>query len=104
MSASLRSGDGNYIWRPGLESGAPGTLLGNPVEIDDNMPDIAADAFPIAYGDFKRAYLIGDHAVGRRLLRDPYTEKALRKFYPTKKTFGGIINYEAVKLFKISAS
>ena len=50
----LKDGDGNYIWRPGLIEGAPDTLLGKPVEIDDNMPDIGANAYPIAFGDFKR--------------------------------------------------
>ena len=100
----FRDGEGQLVWRPGLEPGAPDVLLGKPVEIDDNMPDIAADALPIAFGDFKRGYMIGDHAVGRRLLRDPYTEKPYVKFYQTKRTFGGVINFEAIKLLKVAAS
>lgn len=99
----MKDGDGNYIWRSGLLAGDPDTLLGKPVEIDDNMPAVGADAFPIAFGDFKRGYLIGDHAVGRRLLRDPYTEKAFVKFYQYKRVFGGVVNFEAIKLLKISA-
>ena len=99
----LKDGEGNYLWGGGLLAGQPETLLGKPVEIDDNMPDIAGQAFPVAFGDFQRGYLIGDHAVGRRLLRDPYSEKGQVYFYQTKRVFGGVIGFEAIKLLKIAA-
>ena len=100
----FQDGDGGLIWRPGLEKNAPDILLGKPVEIDDNMPDIAADAYAVAFGDFSRAYTIGDHRSGIRLLRDPFTKKGFVRFYTTKRVFGGVSNFEAVKLLKISAS
>lgn len=100
----FKDGEGNYLWRPGLEDGAPDTLLGKPVEIDDNMDDIGAGKFPIAFADWSRAYLIGDHKAGRRLLRDPYTKKGWVKFYLTKRVFGGLINHQAVKLLKIATT
>jgi HK97 family phage major capsid protein len=98
----FKDGDGNYLWRPGLIADAPDIFLGKPVEIDDNMPDIGSDVYPVAFGDWKRAYLIGDHKVGRRLLRDPYTTKGKVKFYLTKRVFGGVINHQAIKLMKVS--
>jgi len=100
----FKDGDGNYIWRPGLAENAPDTLLGKPVEIDDNMPDIGANAYPIAFGDFKRAYTIVDHVSGTRLLRDPYTTKGYVNFYVTKRLAGGISNYEAIKFLKIATA
>lgn len=99
----FKDGDGNYIWRPGLEAGAPSTLLGKPVETDDNMPAIAAGVYPIAFANFKRAYLIVDR-VGIRVLRDPYTNKPYVHFYTTKRVGGGIVMYEAIKLLKVAAS
>jgi HK97 family phage major capsid protein len=99
----MKDSEGNYIWRPGLEAGAPDTLLGKPVEIDDNMPDIAANAYPVAFGDFKRAYTIVDHVAGVRLLRDPFTVKGYVNFYVTKRLAAGISNYEAIKFLKIAA-
>lgn len=99
----LKDGEGNYIWRPGLEQGAPDVLLGKPVEIDDNMPDISAGLYPIAFANFKRAYLIVDRQ-GTRVLRDPYTQKPYVLFYTTKRVGGGIVMYEAIKLLKIAAS
>lgn len=100
----MKDGEGNYIWRRGLTEDAPDILLGKPVEIDDNMDDIGAGKYPIAFGDFKRGYLIGDHQAGRRMLRDVFTEKPYVKFYTTKRTFGGCINFQAIKLLKIAAS
>lgn len=99
----FKDGDGNYIWRPGLEVGASSTLLGKPVETDDNMPAIGANAYPIAFANFKRAYLIVDR-VGIRVLRDPYTNKPYVHFYTTKRVGGGVVMYEAIKLLKVAAS
>lgn len=100
----FKDGDGNYLWRPGLLENTSDTLLGKPISIDDNMPDIGAGAYPIAFGDFKRAYTIVDHVSGVRLLRDPFTVKGYVNFYVTKRIAGGISNYEAIKFLKIATS
>lgn len=99
----LKDGEGNYLWRPGLEQGAPDTLLGKPVEIDDNVADIGTNTYPIFFGNFKRAYLIIDR-LGTRVLRDPYTSKPFVLFYTTRRVGGGIVMYEAIKVLKIAAS
>jgi HK97 family phage major capsid protein len=99
----FKDGDGNYIWRPGLLEGSPETLLGKPIEYDDNIDDIGAGKYPIFYGNFKRAYLIIDR-FGTRVLRDPYTAPPYVKFYTTRRVGGGIVMYEAIKAFKIAAS
>ena len=98
----LKDGEGNYLWRPGLDAGAPETLLGKPVEIDDNVADIGANAYPVFFANFKRAYLIIDR-FGIRVLRDPYTNKPYVMFYTTKRVGGGIVMYEAIKALKIAA-
>ncbi len=98
----LKDGEGNYLWRPGLEQGAPELLLGKPVEIDDNVADIGASAYPIFFANFKRAYLIVDRQ-GIRVLRDPYSAKPYVAFYTTKRVGGGIVMYEAIKALKVSA-
>ena len=100
----MKDGEGNYLWRPGLVENAPDTLLGKPVEIDDNMPDIGQNAYPVAFGDFQRAYTIVDHTSGTRLLRDPFTVKGYVNFYVVKRIAAGISNYEAVKFLKIAVA
>jgi HK97 family phage major capsid protein len=98
----MKDGEGNYLWRPGLAEGAPDTLLGKPIEIDDNVDAIGANKYPIFFGNFKRAYLIVDR-LGTRVLRDPYSAKPYIAFYTTKRVGGGIVMYEAIKALKISA-
>jgi len=99
----FKDGEGNYLWRPGLEQGAPDTLLGKPVEIDDNVADIGAGKYPVFFANFKRAYMIIDR-IGIRVLRDPYTSKPFVLFYTTKKVGGGIVHYEAIKALKIATT
>lgn len=94
--------NGDYIWRPDAhEQGA--TLLGHPITEIEDMPDIGANAFAIAFGDFARAYLIVDRA-GVRVLRDPYSAKPYVLFYVTKRVGGGVQNFDALKLLKFAAS
>jgi HK97 family phage major capsid protein len=90
-----------YLWQPPVQAGQPATLLGYPVVDDDNMSDVGANAFPVAFGDFRRGYLIVDR-LGVRVLRDPYTNKPYVHFYTTKRVGGGVQNFEAIKLLKCS--
>ena len=98
----LKDGNGDYLWKNGLAAGVQPTLLGRPVEFDENMPAIAAGTFPIALGDFKRGYTFVDQ-VGVKTLRDPYTDKPNVIFYVYKRVGGNVSNSEAIKLQKISA-
>lgn len=93
----------NYIWQPGTAIGQPSSLLGYPVAEAEDMPDIAANSYSIAFGDFARGYLVVDR-VGVRVLRDPYSAKPYILFYTTKRVGGGVQNFEAIKLMKFAVS
>ena len=93
----------NYIWQPGTAAGQPSTLLGYPVAEAEDMPDIAANSYSIAFGDFARGYLVVDR-VGINVLRDPFSAKPYVLFYTTKRVGGGVQNFEAIKLMKFSAT
>lgn len=94
--------NGLPIWQRGLAEGQPSTLLGYPIEEDENMPDIGAGAFPIAFGNFKRAFVIVDRTQ-TRILRDPFTAKPNVHFYATRRVGSFLQNHQAVKLLKVSA-
>lgn len=98
----FKDANGDYIWQPSVVAGQPSTLLGYPVADDDNIADVAAGAYPVAFGDFKRGYLIVDR-VGIRVLRDNLTQKPYVLFYTTKRVGGGVQNFEAIKLLKVAA-
>jgi HK97 family phage major capsid protein len=94
---------GNYIWQPAAAAAQSATLFGFPVAVAEDMPDITANSYSIAFGDFARGYLVVDR-VGIRVLRDPYSAKPYVLFYTTKRVGGGVQNFEAIKLMKFAAS
>lgn len=99
----LKDGQGNYLWKPGLQGGIVFELLGHPVNVDDFWPAVAADSYSIGFGNWQRGYVIVDRR-GTVVLRDPYTAKPYVKFYTTRRTGGGVQNFEAIKLMKFAAS
>ncbi len=99
----LKDAQGAYLWQPGAAAGQPATLLGYPVVEAEDMPDITAGSASIAFGDFRRGYLVADRQ-GVRVLRDPYSAKPYVLFYTTKRVGGGVRNFEAIKLMKFAAS
>lgn len=99
----FKDGDGTYLWGNPTAAGETPTFMGKPVRTDDNMPAVGADAFPTAFGNFQRGYLILDR-FGIRVLRDPFTNKPYVHFYTTKRVTGGVQNFEAIKLLKVATS
>ncbi|UUC92468.1 phage major capsid protein [Comamonas sp. C11] len=98
----LKDGQGNYLWQPSAQAGQPATLHGYGLAEDENMPDVAANAIPVLFGDYKRGYLIIDR-MGVRVLRDPYTKKPYVLFYTTKRVGGGVQNPECLRALKVAA-
>ncbi len=99
----FKDSEGNYLWQPNTEPGEPARLMGYPVSEAEDMDDIASDSHSIAFGDFRRGYLIVDR-VGVRVLRDPYSSKPYVLFYTTKRVGGGVQDYDAIKFLKFAAS
>jgi len=98
----LKAADGSFLWQPGLMEGQPNRLLGYPVVEAEDMPDIAADSFPIAFGNFRAGYLIAERSA-TSILRDPFTNKPFVHFYATKRVGGQVLDSDAIKLLQISA-
>jgi predicted phage gp36 major capsid-like protein len=99
----LKDGDGNYLWQPAATADGRASLVGFPVTEAEDMPDISANAYAMAFGDFRRGYLIVDR-LGVRILRDPYSAKPYVLFYTTKRVGGGVQNFEAIKLLRFASS
>ena len=99
----LKDSQNRYLWQPSYAAGTPSTLAGFPVVEVNDMPDVAASSLSLAFGDFQQGYLIVDRA-GIRVLRDPFTNKPYVSFYTTKRVGGGVLNPEAIKVMKTSAT
>jgi HK97 family phage major capsid protein len=99
----LKDADGNYLWQPALAPGGKATLMGFDLVEAEDMPDIGAGTTPIAFGDFRRGYLIVDRQ-GVNVLRDPFSAKPYVLFYTTKRVGGGVQDFDAIKLLKFAVS
>lgn len=99
----MKDADGRFMWSDGLAAGEPARLMGYPVLICEDMPDIAANAYPIAFGDFASGYTIAERP-DLRVLRDPFSAKPHVLFYASKRVGGDISDYAAIKLLKIATA
>jgi HK97 family phage major capsid protein len=99
----MKDAEERYIWQQSLTLGQPSFLLGYPVVMAEDMPDLGDGNFPIAFGDFRRGYTIVDR-IGIRVLRDPYSSKPFVMFYTTKRVGGGVVDFDAIKLLKTAAN
>ena len=95
----LKTADGAYHWQPGLQVGQPDMLLGYPVETWEQMPDIAPNAFPVGFGNWRRAYVLTDR-VGMRITRDNVTAIGFVKFYVRRREGGIVLNNDAAKFIR----
>lgn len=93
----IRDADGRFLWSDSLAAGEPARLLGYPVVVCEDMPDIDADSASIMFGDFAAAYTIAERP-DLRVLRDPFSAKPHVLFYATKRVGGGLTDARAVKM------
>lgn len=93
--------DGRFLWSDGLAAGEPARLMGYPVLIAEDMPDIALDSLSIAFGNFHAGYTIAERP-DTRILRDPFSAKPHVLFYATKRVGGDVSDFAAIKLLRFS--
>ena len=99
----LKDNDGRFLWSDGLAAGEPARLMGYPVLIAEDMPDVATDAYAIAFGDFAAGYTIAERP-DLRILRDPFSAKPHVLFYATKRVGGDVTDFAAIKLLKFATA
>lgn len=104
--SKLKDTTGRPIWVPGVEAGAPDTLLGHAVAINDDVAVMAANARSIAFGDFSK-YVIRDVANSTSLRRFDDSAFALNGqvgFCGWTRSGGNLLDPEGVKVYRNSAT
>jgi HK97 family phage major capsid protein len=94
------SGTGSFVWQPGLALGQPDRLLGYPVSVWEQMPDVAGGAFPVAFGNFQRGYLLVDRTQLRVTVDANLTTPGRIKFFVRRRESGAPLNNDAVKFLR----
>lgn len=100
----LKDGNGQYLWVPGLAVGRPNAIDGDPYVEAPDMADLGASSKSVAYGDFKRGYILVDR-LSMSLLRDPYTRAGSGqvKFVVRRRLGGQVVIPEAISILTTSA-
>lgn len=99
----LKTADKNYLWMPGIAAGKPNTIDGDPYAEFPDMPSEGAGTYPIAYGDWRRAYTMVDR-IAMEMLRDPYTQATAGniRFIFRRRSGGQPVLKEAYRKLKCS--
>ena len=99
----MKDSQGRFIWLEGIAAGQPARLMGYPVAVVEEMPDIGTGSHAIAFGDFGHGYTIAERPE-MRILRDPYSAKPNVIFFATKRVGGDVTDYAAIKTLKFGVS
>jgi len=98
-------GLGPFLWQNSLIAGEPPTLAGYPVISCPDMPDIADDAYPVVFGDMRRAYTIVDRIrFSIQELRERYAEFGMIGYIARKRVDGQVVLAAALHKLKIKAA
>lgn len=100
---TLKDATGRFIMLDPITAGAPATLLGRPIVEAIDMPDVAANAYPIMFGDLS-GYRIVDR-IGLSILRDPFTlsDTGQVKFTAYRRTGGDVSHADRFVKLKVAA-
>ncbi len=96
----LKTGDGQYLWQPGIKDGEVNTILGRPYFTSPFMPVAAAGAKTIIFGDLSY-YWIGDRqGITFRRLNELYAGKGQVGFMASKRLDGKTVLSEAIQILQ----
>lgn len=101
----LKDNQGRYLWEPSLQAGAPASLNGYPVRLNNDMAAMAASSKSILFGDIREAYLIRKvKDIQTVRLDERYAEFLQAGFFGYARADGTMQNSNAVRVFQTTAT
>jgi len=101
MLRKLKDTNGAYLWQPSLQAGEPDGLLGYPLYTSPYVPTVAAEALPIAFGDFSNYWIAGRMSRSVQRLNELYAGNGQVGFIATERVDAKVILPEGIKLLKM---
>jgi len=98
----LTDSNGQYIWQPGLQAGQPDVLLGRPVEISADMPEIATGNSAVAFGDFSYYNIFDREGIFIQRLNELYAENGQVGYRAYKRVDGLLMLAEAIQTLDLA--
>jgi len=97
----LKDTSGQYLWQPSLVAGTPDTVLGRPVYVSSYMPQIAAGAKVMAFGDFDYYWIADRQGRTFERLNELFAQTDQVGFKATQRVDGMLILPEAIQVLQM---
>ncbi len=97
----LKDGNGQYLWQPSLTAGTPDMLMNRPLYTSPAMPECAAGAKPILFGDFSYYWIADRQGRTFKRLGELFALNGQVGFLATERTDGKLVLAEAVKTLQM---
>lgn len=106
--AKLKDGDDRYLFAAGVNSDGlatarPETLLGYPISDNDFMPDVAANAFPVIFGDLRGYYKVNRVGFSIQVLKEIVATQNKIRLLGRKRVGGQVCEDWRIKAHRVSA-
>ena len=93
----LKDEAGNYLW-----NGSADTILGKPVRICNDMPDIAAGAKPVLFGDFSYFWIVDRSPVSMKALKERFAMTDRVGYLAFELLDARLVRRDAVKAISVT--
>lgn len=93
----LKDEAGNYLW-----NGSTDTILGKPVRICNDMPDIAAGAKPVLFGDFSYYWIVDRSPVSMKALKERFAMTDRVGYLAFELLDARLVRRDAVKAISVT--
>lgn len=100
----LKDGAGNYLLKEGLADGAPRQLLGYPYKRRQSMPAIAANAYPVLFGNMEGYTIVEKPGMTIQRFQDSGTGPNKVEFHVRKRVGGRLVEPWMFAVLKIAAA
>ena len=94
----LKDDAGNYLW-----NGNSDTILGKPVHICNDMPDIAAGAKPVLFGDFRYFWIIDRSPISMRAFKERFAMTDQVGYVGFELLDSRLVRKDAIKVLTVTA-
>lgn len=100
----IKNNNDQYVWEPSAQAGEPDRLLSYPLEYAQDMPDMAADNKPVAFGDFSYYSIYDRKGIALQRLNEKYADTGQIGFKGYKRVDGLLTLSEAVQVLQMASS
>lgn len=101
----MKDGQGNYLWQEAnIRSGEPSTILGKRYEVNPALPDIAAGATPIIFGDHGKYMVRKVGTPGIIMFREKFMDDLEVGFMAYRRIDGAGMREAALKKLTMKAA